>query len=152
MDYTKKELEATSNTSHVVEQPMEHKLTKSERFLVIFTLLRKSAFSFAELIDAFRIVPRLILTMYGLLIYELYVWYTSIETLVQNKCDAALLQILVDHGETMFDAQTLACQVVDHVGGPTVAQTAFVTTVVGLATPLFAFYANTGKKWNNGKE
>lgn len=126
--------------------------TKTDTFIATFTMVRTALLSIAELIDAFRIVPRFILTMYGILIYQLYLWFTSIETLVQNKCDAALLQILMDHGETLISAQNLACQVVDHVGGPTTAQTAFVTTVVGLSTPLFAFYANTGKKWKKDED
>ena len=135
----------------VVEEPApEPKLTKTERFFAMFTLLRQALLSTAELIDAFRVVPRFILTLYGILIYQLYTWYTAIETTVQTKCDEAILKLLMDHGETLVAAQEVACYVADHVGGPTTAQTTFVTTIIGLATPMFAFYTNTGKKWKTG--
>ena len=131
----------------VVEAPAPVPLTKAQKAFAAFALLRKALLSTAELIDAFRIVPRFILTLYGILVYKLYTWYAAIETTVQTQCDAALVKILLDHGQTIAEAQILACHVIDHVGGPTTAQTTFVTTVIGLATPLFAFYANTGKKW-----
>lgn len=111
---------------------------------------KKWLLSFSEVFDAFRVVPRIVLIAYSILIYQLYMWYTSISTQVQEKCDAILIKMLLEHGETVEFAQTVACTVVDSVGGPTTAQTAFVTTIIGLATPLFALYANSGKK--AGKE
>lgn len=117
------------------------KLTKKERFLVV-----------AEIFDAYRVVPRAILALYGTLLYSLYTWFTAIETVVQTTCDATLLKILIDHGETIAIAQQLACSVSDVVGGPTTAQAAFVATVVGVAAPIFAFYTNTGRTWGKKKE
>ena len=134
----------------VVEEPApEPKLTKTERFFATFRLLREALLATAELLDAFRVVPRFILTLYGILIYQLYTWYIAIETTVQTKCDEAMMKLLLDHGHQLVEAQAIACYVVDHVGGPTTAQTTFVTTIIGLATPLFAFYTNTGKKWKS---
>ena len=109
--------------------------------------LKKAIMTFAETVDGLRLVPRLILIGYSYMVFKLYVWYTSMETVVQTKCDATLIQILLENGNTLIKAQDLACTVVDVVGGPTSAQTAFVTILIGLATPLFAFYATTGKKW-----
>lgn len=119
----------------------KQKITLRERFL-----------GYAEMIDAYRMVPRLFITLYGVLVYKLYTWYTSIETVVQQTCDAALIKILIEGGESIIVAQQLACQISDVIGGPTTAQTTFVTTVIGLATPLFAFYANTGRKWGSKSE
>lgn len=141
-----------SGVTVVVEAPAPVPKTKAQKAFAAFALIRKALLSTAELIDAFRIVPRFILTLYGILVYRLYTWYASIETTVQTKCDATMTQILLDHGNTIVEAQALACYVVDHVGGPTTAQTTFVTTVIGLATPLFAFYTNTGKKWGKEKD
>ena len=62
----------------------------------------------AEIIDTFRIIPRLFLVLYGILVYNLYHWFTNIETFVQQKCDAALLRVLLDHGEKLDFAQQLA--------------------------------------------
>jgi hypothetical protein len=119
---------------------METKKTIKDRFLDV-----------AELIDAYRVVPRLFLIVYGYMIYNVYRWFTAIETAVQTKCDAALIQVLIDHGKTLEYAEALACTVVDMVGGPTTAQTTFVTTIVGLSTAVFAFYANTGRSWGAKK-
>ena len=135
----------------VIEAPAAVPLTNAQKAFATFSLIKTALLSTAELIDAFRVVPRFILTLYGILVYRLYVWYASIETTIQTKCDATLTQILLDHGQTIAEAQMLACYVADHVGGPTTAQTAFVTTVIGLATPLFAFYTNTGRSWTKSK-
>ena len=153
LDELKGDAPAPEPAATVEEAPVveEKPLTKTERFFAMFTLLRQALLSTAELIDAFRVVPRFILTLYGILIYQLYTWYTAIETTVQTKCDEAILKLLMDHGETLVNAQSVACYVVDHVGGPTTAQTTFVTTIIGLATPMFAFYTNTGKKWKEDK-
>lgn len=117
------------------------KLTKRERFLVV-----------AEIFDAYRVVPRAILAMYGVLVYKLYTWIITLGTVVKTQCDAALIKILLDSGVDIAQAQEIACTVAEVVGGPTTAQTAFVTTVIGLATPLFAFYANTGKVWGKKED
>jgi ABC-type xylose transport system permease subunit len=144
--------EGTPAPVNVIVEAPAPALTKAEKAMAAFKLIRAALLSTAELLDAFRIVPRFILTLYGILVYRLYIWYAAIGTTVQTKCDATMTQILLDHGQTIVEAQLLACYVVDHVGGPTTAQTAFVTTVIGLATPLFAFYASTGKKWGKGND
>jgi hypothetical protein len=106
----------------------------------------------AEIIDAFRLVPRLIVTMYGLLIYNLYTWFVELRTVVKTQCDAVLVQALVNKGLDIAQVQQIACSAVDIVGGPTAAQAAFITTVVGLATPMFMFYTNSGRKWGTSVE
>ena len=106
----------------------------------------------AEIIDTFRIIPRLFLVLYGILVYNLYHWFTNIETFVQQKCDAALLRVLLDHGEKLDFAQQLACTVGEVTGGPTTVQGAFVTAIVGLAVGVFGFYTSTGKKWGDSKD
>lgn len=112
------------------------KLTPKERFLAV-----------AEVFDAYRIFPRAIVALYGVLLYNLYTWFTGIVTVAQTSCDAALIKILTELGEPVAVAQELACTVSGMVGGPTTAQAAFVATVVGVAAPIFAFYANTGRGW-----
>lgn len=109
---------------------------------------RKISLVIAESFDAWRIVPRLMLVAYGALVINLYTWYKSIPTFVQQKCDAAVLKIFIDGGMTVHDAQNLACTIVDVVGGPTPAQSAFVTTIIGLSTGIFGLYTATGKRWD----
>jgi hypothetical protein len=116
------------------------------------SLAKRWAMSLAESIDALRLVPRLIIIGYGFLVGVLVIWFMGIDTAVQMNCDAGLIKILLDAGQDLEVAKDLACSVANMVGGPTTAQTTFVTTIIGLATPLFAFYATTGKKWGEKKD
>jgi hypothetical protein len=110
---------------------------------------RKVSLVLAETVDAWRIIPRIMLIAYGALVFNLYQWYKSIPTFMQQKCDAAVLKIFMDGGMALHQAQALACTVVDVVGGPTPAQSTFVTTIIGLSTGIFGLYTATGKHWDN---
>lgn len=110
--------------------------------------IRDLSLKLAEAVDAWRVVPRLVLICYAWLVYELYLWYTRIPTYVQERCDAAVIQIFIDSGMSIQKAQQLACTVIDVVGGPTPAQSAFVTTIIGLSTGIFGLYASTGRRWD----
>lgn len=104
----------------------------------------------AESFDAWRIMPRLVLIAYSILVMHLYLWYKTIPTYVQERCDAAVLQIFLNNKTPIDEAQKIACTVQDVVGGPTPAQTTLVTTIMGLATLIFGFYTNSGRKWEKG--
>jgi hypothetical protein len=104
----------------------------------------------AESFDAWRVVPRLMLMGYAFLVLHLYLWYKTIPTYVQEKCDAAVLQIFLNNKIPIDEAQKIACTVQDVVGGPTPAQTTLVTTIIGLTSIIFGFYTNSGRKWENG--
>lgn len=110
--------------------------------------LRKTSLILAEAVDAWRVIPRLILIGYSWLVFQLYLWYKNIPTYVQERCDAAVLKIFLDSKMTLVEAQQLACTVVDVVGGPTAAQSAFVTTIIGLSTGIFGLYTATGRRWD----
>jgi hypothetical protein len=109
--------------------------------------LRKTSLILAEAFDAWRVVPRLIIIGYSWLVVELYLWYKSIPTYIKQNCDSAVLKILIDDGETLLEASKIACSAVDVVGGPTAAQSAFVTTIIGLSAGIFGLYTSTGRKW-----
>lgn len=111
---------------------------------------RKYSLAMAESFDAWRVIPRLILVAYSALVLNLYLWYISIPTYIQEKCDGAVLKIFLDSGSTIEQAKELACSVMDVVGGPTAAQSAFVTTIIGLSTGIFGMYTATGRKWEGG--
>ena len=101
----------------------------------------------AEIIDAFITVPRLLVSLYGIMVYSLFVWFTSMKTVVQTTCDAAVIEVILQSGKSLEEAQAVACTVSSMVGGPTTAQSAFVTAIIGLSTAVFAFYVNTGRAW-----
>lgn len=103
---------------------------------------------FAKAFDSLRIIPRILLFMYGLLVYNMYNWYKSIPLVEETSCDNSILQTLIDAGMDPAQATEMACTVVSVVGGPTTAQTSFVTIIVGLATAVIGLYLNSGPKWN----
>lgn len=111
--------------------------------------LKDKLISVAEVIDAWRIVPRVLVVAYSYMVIKLYSWFVSIPTQVVEKCDSSLIKLLTENQLTLDQAKEIACSVVDVVGGPTTAQSAFVTTIIGLSTAIFGLYAHTGRKWGN---
>lgn len=109
--------------------------------------IRQKLLILAESLDALRVVPRTMIVAYGWIVVQLYIWFRSIPTYVQEKCDPAVLLLAINKNMALIDAKALACTVVDVVGGPTPSQTAFVTTIIGLSTAIFGLYANSGRRW-----
>ena len=120
------------------------------KLLQKFNKFRVFSLTCAESFDSWRIVPRLMLIGYTVLVINMYSWYKSIPTYVQERCDPAVIQILIQNKFTPIDAQKSACSVQNVVGGPTPAQTTLVTTIIGLSSLIFGFYASSGRKWENG--
>lgn len=116
----------------------------------MMTKFRKYSLALAESFDAWRIIPRAILIVYSALVLNLYLWFKSIPTFVQEKCDAAMLKMLLESKIGLDEAKMLACSIVDVVGGPTAAQSAFVTTITGLSAGIFGLYTATGRRWDGG--
>src|SRR3982751_2867844 len=106
--------------------------------------IRYNILMIAEAFDAWRVIPRLMLIAYGYLVFNLYIWYKNIPTYVQEKCDTAGMLALIAKGMSSIEAKQFACTVVDVVGGPTTAQSTFVTTIIGLSTGIFGLYTTTG--------
>lgn len=111
---------------------------------------RKLSLPLAESFDAWRIIPRLVLIAYSALVLNMYLWFKSIPTFAQEKCDVAMLKLLLDSKVDLEQAKSLACSIVDVVGGPTAAQSAFITTITGLAAGIFGLYTATGRNWSSG--
>ncbi len=111
---------------------------------------RRISLIIAESVDAWRIIPRVILILYGTLVFNLYLWYRSIPSYVQEQCDSGVLRVVMDSGMDVEEARAIACSVFDIVGGPTAAQSAFVTTIIGLSTGIFGLYVATGRRWEGG--
>jgi len=102
----------------------------------------------AESIDAWRIVPRTIVILYGVMVAYLMEWYLHLQTFPKIQCAADVLTAALSKGVPLDKAQELACHVVDIVGGPSTSQTAFVTAVISLSSAIFGFYVSTGKDWS----
>lgn len=104
----------------------------------------------AEAFDTWRVMPRIMLLAYAILVSNLYLWYKSIPTYVQEQCDAATLQIFLNNKIPIEQSIKLSCTVKDVVGGPTPAQTTLVTTIMGLTSVVFGFYTASGRRWDTG--
>ena len=111
--------------------------------------LRKTSLLLAEAFDAWRVVPRLILIGYSWLVVELYLWYKNIPTYIKQSCDDKTMEVLLKQGIELAKAASIACTTTDVVGGPTAAQSAFVTTIIGLSAGIFGLYTSTGRKWHD---
>lgn len=116
----------------------------------MMTKFRKYSLALAESFDAWRVIPRAILVVYSALVLNLYLWFKSIPTFVQERCDAGMLKMLLESNIGLEEAKILACSIVDVVGGPTAAQSAFVTTITGLSAGIFGLYTATGRRWDTG--
>lgn len=91
--------------------------------------LRRFYLSVAEATDAWRIVPRLLVTGYGYLLYSVVTWYSELAPYMLEGCVS----------ETVTDCIIRA---------PSTQHAALVTAVVGVAAAFFGLYTNSGQKWD----
>ena len=91
--------------------------------------IRRFYLSLAEATDAWRIVPRVLVTGYGYLLYKVVMWYMELVPYMLDGCVS----------ETVTDCI---------VEAPTTQHAALVTAVVGIAAAFFGLYTNTGQQWD----
>lgn len=116
-------------------------------FVIYMDKFTSVMLNLARVIDAWRLIPRTMVGMYGFMIYKLFLWYTAIPTHEQISCSDNTLRTLIDSGMNTERAMDMACTIIDTVGGPTASQTSFVTVIIGLSSAIFAFYVNSGTGW-----
>jgi hypothetical protein len=104
----------------------------------------------AEMIDAMRVVPRIILALYTYGLYRIVEWYIEFELLYTTKCDSATLNVLMSNGVPLDQAQAIACSVSEVIGHPN-GYTALVATMVGAAAVVFGLYSRSGRSWDGDK-
>lgn len=108
---------------------------------------RKWSLAMAETIDAWRIMPRIIITSYGFMVgYMTYV-FMSFKNIEKIQCDPGVLKTMLDAKYSLAQAQDVACRVVDIIGPPN-AYTTLLSIMVGASAAIFAFYTNSGKNWS----
>ena len=110
-------------------------------------IFRKWSLAIAETIDAWRIVPRVIITGYSILVWYMVDAFLAIETISKVDCDAAVLKVLLEGGQSLETATNIACRVVDTIGPP-ISYTTLLSVVIGAAAAVFGLYASTGKDWS----
>lgn len=87
--------------------------------------------SIAELLDSWRIIPRLLAGAYCYLLYKLFMWYTSLAPYIMDGCTQELIEKCI-------------------VDAPTTQHTALITAAVGISGAIFGLYTGTGRKWTEG--
>ena len=91
---------------------------------------RKIYLTGAEMVDAWRLIPRAIVAIYIYMMWELMMWYMKLAPYMIKDCDVELLKE--------------ACI----VKAPNTEHMAFVTAVFAVSAGVFALYAKSGKTWN----
>lgn len=84
----------------------------------------------AELIDAWRLIPRLVVGLYIWLAIYVILWYIGLDPYILKGCNIDKL------GEVCI------------VQAPATQHAVALTSVFGLGAAVFGFYAGTGRKWN----
>jgi hypothetical protein len=94
---------------------------------------RKWSNAIAETVDAWRLVPRLMVVAYGFLTWKTWEWYTGLEAIVtKSNCQLLGSQVVCD---------------ITGIVGPSTQQAALVTAVVGAAAVVIGLYSSSGKDW-----
>jgi len=90
---------------------------------------RKGYLALSELLDAFRLVPRVLIGLYCYTLYKVVQWYMDLHPYMLDKCTSQTITDCIVHA-------------------PTTQHAALVTAVVSIAAAIFGMYAATGRKWN----
>lgn len=91
---------------------------------------RKGHMAVAEWVDAWRIVPRVLVAAYAYMMWGVVKWYMALEPRIIEDCNVELLKEV--------------CV----IQAPSTQHAALVTAVVGIAAAVFGLYSNSGRKWN----
>lgn len=86
----------------------------------------------AEIVDAWRIVPRVLVLLYGLMLYNTITWYMNLQPYMLEDCKSDKVSECI-------------------VQAPTTQHAALVTAVVGISAAFFGLYANSGRSWGRDK-
>ena len=90
---------------------------------------RQMYVTLAEMLDAFRIFPRLLVAGYTVLLYVVVRWYMDLETFMLPGCESEVVTQCI-------------------VESPTNQHAVLVTAVIGISAAIFGLYTTSGKKWN----
>lgn len=119
---------------------------------------RKLQLAGAEMVDAWRIIPRIVLAGYSYLVGYMVWFFLTQNNVPKVDCNAAVLKVLLDQGEGLAQAQEVACHVVDVLGPPT-SLTSLVSVIVGASAAVFGLYGKGSRDfshppayWNGSKE
>jgi len=87
----------------------------------------------AELFDAWRVVPRMLLIGYGYAFWAVIDWYMNLKPTLLENCNKELLADFCISN------------------APTTQHSILVSATVGAAAVVFGLYTSTGREWNRSK-
>lgn len=91
---------------------------------------RRRHLAVAEFVDAWRVVPRLLVVGYIWLLVHVTTWYMDLRPYLLDGCDVSKL------GKECL------------VQAPSTQHAALITAIVGVAAAIFGLYTSSSKKWD----
>lgn len=104
--------------------------------------IKATFLTWAEMVDAWRIIPRAILVAYSWMLLKVITWYMSLEPYFPDE----VKQLVAN--QTVITPEITALM----VQAPTTQHAALVTAVIGISAAIFGLYSNSGRKWDGKKE
>lgn len=101
----------------------------------------------AEIVDAWRVVPRVVLSAYAYLVGYMIIFILKYENVEKIQCDDKVLDVMLKNGHSIVEAQEAACRVVDIIGPPT-SWITLVSVIVGASAAVFGLYSSGRKDWS----
>lgn len=105
---------------------------------VVINKYRLMHLAIAEAVDAWRIIPRILITAYVYLLSYIIWWYINLKPYLMKDCIEAL----------GVDVASKIDQCI--VQQPSTQHAVLVSAIVGIAAAIFGFYASTGRRWTEG--
>lgn len=103
----------------------------SDRFDERVENIRQAYLMVGEAMDAWRVLPRMVVIMYMWWMVDITDWFMALEPVFDRaNCIEKVCKVLID--------------------GPTTQHTAMVMGVIGLAAGIFGFYLQGGRNWETG--
>ena len=96
-----------------------------------------------ELLNRYRIFPRIFLVCFTLATGVSIQWYLSFPIEYRVVCNEVLLLGLVDRNVELVEATSVSCRPTEVIGRPG-GYTALISTLVGACGLVFSFYASSG--------
>lgn len=104
----------------------------------------------AEVIDAYRIFPRITLLVFIFAVGITMQWYFNFPNQYIVECNTELFIKLVDRSIPIKQAEEIACKATGVIDRPA-GYTALTSVLIGASAGVFGFYANTGRRWSDMK-
>lgn len=106
--------------------------------------------AWAELFDAWRVFPRVLVIAYMALVAYLVKQYFDLKTYAAIQCNPEIVEAMLAKKLPIDQIQQLACHATAVYGGPSTEHTIFITTICGLSAAIFGLYTSSGRNWIQG--